>query len=728
MTGKGRINSPRRSAIGVWLVTLAWVIALLAGTSGTHWNLLAQSVAVAGAAAGVLTWVGLTAAGWWLGITILGAAASLQLVDAGPRVWYQHLVLPWAADTGPRQVAVFILVLQALCLGLFWRRRAREAWRWLTQTFGTWRVIALAVLMVLTSATVSRAVDFYIQELLVASALQFLALGSVAATIVAMPPNARAAISATTWQWLEPPDDTPTTSRVDTVAVVAAIVVTLVCAFLAFSVYQRHPHVPDEVAYLYQARYFAEGLLFMPAPPIDEAFNLNLMTYEATRWYSPTPPGWPAVLAIGAFLGVPWLVNPVLAGLCVLLAYLLISNLYDRMTGRLTLVLLATSPWFLFLGMSYMTHMLSLACALGAAVAVWHIRQRGSLWWGVAGGLGLAMLGVNRPLEGLIVSGLLGLWALGGPARPLMARVAGLGILGFTAMAGGSLTLLYNRALTGDPRTFPIMAYTDSLAESGNNALGFGADRGFSSFGGLDPFPGHSPFEAVINTNLNLFAVNIELLGWATGSLVFIGALMLMGRLRTEDAWLVIAILAVVFIHALYWFSGGPDFGARYWFLILVPAIALTARGIIVLGARLTETVGQAGRGLPLLVALCLTGMSATLYIPWRAADKYIHYRGMRPDIRALAKEHAFGRSVVLIRGANHPDYASAAPYNPLDLHAPVPVYVWDRGPDMYDDLIEVYGDRPLWIVNGPTRSGGGFEVVDGPIENVRSLKSQGLP
>jgi hypothetical protein len=43
--------------------------------------------------------------------------------------------------------------------------------------------------------------------------------------------------------------------------------VTAVAVVLAIFSYERHPHIPDEVAYVYHARYFAEGMLSMPVPP-----------------------------------------------------------------------------------------------------------------------------------------------------------------------------------------------------------------------------------------------------------------------------------------------------------------------------------------------------------------------------------------------------------------------------------------------------------------------------
>jgi hypothetical protein len=114
-------------------------------------------------------------------------------------------------------------------------------------------------------------------------------------------------------------------------------------------------------------------------------------------------------------------------------------------------------------------------------------------------------------------------------------------------------------------------------------------------------------------------------------------------------------------------------------------------------------------------------------FMPWRAIDKYYHYRNMRPDVRHLAEENAFGRSLVLVRGNRHPDYASAAIYNPIDLRADVPVYIWDRDPDITRRALEAYADRAVWILDGPTRTGGGFEVVAGPMPAARLLE-RGVP
>ena len=164
-----------------------------------------------------------------------------------------------------------------------------------------------------------------------------------------------------------------------------------------------------------------------------------------------------------------------------------------------------------------------------------------------------------------------------------------------------------------------------------------------------------------------------------------------------------IAVILTTFIaYFFYYYSGGPDFGARYWFLMIVPLIVLTVRGMDQL------------RGANVAV-LILSTFTLINYIPWRAVDKYHHYWNMRPDIRELAKNHSFGNSLVFIRGESHPDYSSAAIYNPLDLNADVPIYVWDKNENVREKLLQHYTGRTEWIINGPTNTKNGYQIIFGP-------------
>lgn len=657
----------------------------------------------------------------WLALALLGWGASLQLIDAPPRVEYQHLHL--AGRGVPHLVALGLLATQAGFLLLAGRGHLGAALAWIVARR---RPVGLALgllVAVAVSAVPSREPRAYLAELVTASVLQLMAALTLVAAARSLPDGAWDRARAWSGRILgfEAPAGAP--PRVDRAILVLAGGVTVLTAALAWFAYGGHPHVPDEVVYLLQARYLAEGLLTMPPPPVPAGFHIDLMQYEPDRWYSPVPPGWPAVLALGARVGLPWLVNPVLGGVAIVLAWLVLAEVQTRGTARLSTWLLAASPWFLFMSMNLMTHTLSLVCALGAALGVACSRRSGRWAGALAAGLLAGAVSLVRPLEGLVVAALLGLWSLG--ARGARFRLAPSAAFGLGVLAVGALVRPYNAMLTGSPSVFPIMAFTDKYYLPGSNALGFGANRGLG-WPGLDPFPGHGAIDVVVNTVLNAAQVNVELLGWPVGGvgLAAFGLVAAWGTLRREDAWMGLAIAAVVGAHAFYWFSGGPDFGARYWYLAIVPACALVARGIESLG-RTTGDGPAAARGR--VVALVLGLAALMVFVPWRATGKYHHYRGMRPDVRVLAREHAFGRSLVLVRGARHPDYASAAIYNPIDLRADAPVYAWDASPEIRAALLAAYPDRPVWILDGPSLTGGAYRVAAGPL-SAREAASSPIP
>jgi hypothetical protein len=663
----------------------------------------------------------------WLALALLGQAAALQLVDAGPLVGYQHLK-PW--NRLPVETPFLVLAILALQAGLVTlglRARWPAIRAWLGRAFRSWQLVGAGLVFVLSSAAVSRWIPHYSQELVLATWLQAVNLVNILLAAWALPGEALEGFGRRFEALVsDPPAGSPAEHRgVDRFALLAALWVAALAALLGLVAYERHPHVPDEVVYLYHARYLAEGKLTLPVPPAPEAIDVDLMHYEPDRWYSPVPPGWPAMLALGALVGAPWLVNPLLAGLNMLLAYALVRELYDRRAARLTALLLCASPWHIFMAMNFMTHTFTLTCALAAALGISLARRTGKVRWAGLAGLATGMVSLIRPLEGLIVAGLLGLWALGVGGRRL--KVAPIAAFAVGALLMGAAVLPYNALLTGDPTVFPIMAYTDKYYGPKTNALGFGPERGLGW--PLDPFPGHGPLDALVNADLNVFSLNVELFGWSTGSLLPVALLVLSGALRKGDGLMLAAIASIFGIHALYWFSGGPDFGARYWYLMLVPLVALTVSAVRFLERKVeARPGGTRGEGARVLVAvLSLCALALATYFPWRAIDKYHHYRGMRPDIRVLAKERNFGRSLVLVRGSRHPDYASAATYNPVDLHAPVPVYAWNRNPTAWAQALQAYADRPVWLIEGPSLTGKGYEVVAGPLA-ASALLARGGP
>lgn len=632
--------------------------------------------------------------GVWL---LLGQVLQLQLVHAGPRVGYEHLQWTAFSPETPSPLAI-AWGCHLLVVGIAaWRVRP---WRFLAVPPRV--VIAASLVLLASSAALSADPASYIAE----SVLRF--VGSSAALMNAllvaasMTGGSAARLARRVGAWLGPDGSGIRPGR--WVLTLAALVF-VTAAVLAVVSYQRHPHVPDEVAYLLQARYLAHGMLWMPSPPVPGGFDIDMFTIEAGRWFSAFPPGWPAALAIGVLAGVPWLINPLLGAVNVVLAWFILREVHGERTARLTALLLALSPWHLFLAMSYMSHAFALTLALGSAAAMLRARRTGAVWWGWLAGIGIGFAGINRPLEGVTVAAFLGLIALGAPRGPWRIRLP-------AAMAGGAMLatavgLWYNLVMTGRALEFPVEAYFSRVYGPGRYGIGFGPSRGLG-WPGLDPLPGHGPFDVVINTLLNLFQVNTELLGWAGGSLALVAVGLAWPRRSGGDTAMLMAILLVPAVQSLFWFSGGPDFGARYWFLLVVPLCAFAARGVLGLAGAVEE---RQGRVFAAVIALSLGAL--LVFIPWRAVDKYRHYRGMRPEGPRVALRAAGDRAVlVLVAGERFPDFASAAVYNPVDVTAPGrTVFAWDRDPTIRAGLLAAYPDRPVWHLRGPSVTGGSWDL-----------------
>jgi hypothetical protein len=658
--------------------------------------------------------------GFWFAIALVGQAAALQLINAGPALRYQHYKSANEIfhDSSPVIWGFLFIQIALVAAGIIFR--GAEIFAWLKKNLKFWQALVISAFFFIPTATVSENVRFYAEEWLFAGFIQTINLGNIILFALSIPKEYLAKLNgffARIFSRSGENDSAQTLFSKHFILILAALVAAL-SAFLNFYSYERHPHVPDEVVYLIHAQFFASGALTMPAPPVPEAFEVYLMQLNGGIWYPSPPPGWALVLAVGALFGAAWLVNPFLAGLNLILAYKILQRIYSERTARVSAFLLAVSPWYVFLGMSFMTHMFALTCALIAALGVVQARRTGKFVWALGGGLALGMLVSVRPLEALAMTGLIGFWALGVGGKRL--KYSSFAALVFGSMITGGLGLFYNFLLTGNFLKFPINVYTDEHFGANSNAYGFGPDRGMGW--ALDPNPGHSPLDALINTNLNVSTLNTELFGWSAGSFLLIAAFFCFGKMRRAD-YLMLAVIAVIYVlHFFYYFSGGPDFSARYWFLIVVPLVALTARGILISGAKFKrESAGADARFYTAIAALCL--MTLINFIPWRSVDKYHNFRGMRPDIRHLASRFDFGTSLILIRGNKHPEYDSAMIYNPLDFQAKAPIYAWDRDAETRRRLLEFYADRPVWIINSPSITGRGFEVAAGPLSAAELLK-----
>lgn len=604
----------------------------------------------------------------WLALGMAGQAAFLVAVDAGKKLHFQH-----ARPLSHAWILAFVALGAAIVAAGV--RHARLEWPW-----GGIRLFAVLAGMAATAATVSRAPGEWVVETVFNLAVQLAALGAFVLAARAAPERLVAAVGR------------GVTGAGGRIPLAAALLTVAAAAALSVGVYERQPHVQDEVAYLHQARMFAAGRVSMPAPPVPQAFEYFLLDVDRDHAAAAVPPGFAALLAPVVRSNLAWLVNPLFGGLNVWLLYLVLRRFYAPPVPALGSLLLAASPWHLFLAMSFMNHTTVLTAVLLAVLGL----MRGSAVGAAGAGVALGWISLSRPLDFMVFAALLCAWVV--RRRKLWPAL-------LSAGAVAALVLPYNQAVTGNAFSFPLSRYMDRIFGPGRNSIGFGANRGLPW--PLDPFPGHGPADVVVNTQMNASGLNAELFGWASGSLVFLLALAVTRTWNVVDRWMAAFAAATVAMYSLYWFNGGPDFGPRYWFPMLAPCAVLTARGVVAMRARFGDRV--------LVLAALLASSAWATFVPWRAADKYRGYLGMTSALRELAERERFGRSLVVVRGPEFPDYAAVAWLNEADWGGDGPVYARETGPEITQKLRAAYPDRALWVVEGPSLTGNGYRVVHRP-------------
>lgn len=647
------------------------------------------------------------------GLAVVGQASMLQMIDAPRYAIYQHFI-PWHAVPEASPYPVVVLILQA-CICVFlvvraWPSLKRTAFRILRP----WQVIVLAAFLAFAIMVPTESASRAAGELGFAAWMALVALANLALIARAAPADSMRRTAA----WIQQRvtfDSRSDHGRWDAALPwLAAAWVVLLAGLASWFVFERVPHIDDSVSNLFQAKYLSAGHLYLPAPPDSASFHVAETIVDGPRWFGYGFPGWPAVLAIGAFFGLPWLVNPLLGGVAVLLTHRLIQSLYERGTANAAVALLCLSPWLIFTSGSFMGHPVSLVWGLTALVAVDRERQRHTGAWGVVAGAAIGALFLTRPIEALLVGGVAFVWMLGWrsgergrfrSAAAFAASAAGIGVLVF----------MYNAALTGDPMYAPQMMWTDRTWGPGVDRLGFGPSIGIPVWTNIDPLPGHGLADVVLNANKNFFMANFELFGWACGSLLLAGLFVLFLPKGRAD-WLMIALVgAVIMGHSAYWFSGGPDLGPRYWYQALIPLVALTVRGAQAVAQRVQtrDSVGSLRIGI-FVAAACVSAVVTVL--PWRSATKHYRYRDVGGEVRQLAAEHQFDHALVFVRSRERDAYQSAFSLNPPTLADSATIYARDAGRARRQIVVEHFADRPVWVI-GRTGSEKRLRVLAGPLQ-----------
>jgi 4-amino-4-deoxy-L-arabinose transferase-like glycosyltransferase len=384
----------------------------------------------------------------------------------------------------------------------------------------------------------------------------------------------------------------------ETLAATLCLATLLAAARVSTVVFDRLPHVEDEVAFLFQARTIASGRLVAPAPAHPEFFAIPFILVRDGRWFGKFPPGWPAVLALGALAGRPWLVNPLLAAACVGLAYRAGRRLYGAPTGLLAAALLAASPFFLLHAGSFMGHVAALLWALAFLLLFAAAVSTGSRWAALGAGAALGMLFLTRPLTAVGIGLPYALWAAVATVRDRQRARAYLPMLVGCAPFVAAL-LAWNRLTTGDPLRSAYELYWSF------DRVGFGA--------GIGAAGEFTVAQGLVNTRGFLAALADYTFGWpyrlslvpaalatalAAGRLGRRGARRLWGgpggngeeptrvagsAATPPESWDLLHVgvaASLVAVHVAYW-NDVTVYGPRYYFEALGALALLSARGLV---------------------------------------------------------------------------------------------------------------------------------------------------
>lgn len=224
-----------------------------------------------------------------------------------------------------------------------------------------------------------------------------------------------------------------------------------------FALTQGFPISGDDYSYTYQAKLFAAGKLYSENPLYDRANPLNdCIAMSCTKDYhghrfSAYPPGWPALLAIGAALGASWIVNPLLGALLVFFILWYVEQKLGKEFVPVTWLLLTLCLFFAYYAASTRAH-IATALFVFAAFLCYDAAERRSRHigkWLFAAGALLGYSSMIRYIDWIPLGAWIGISLL---RRKNFSGLA-LFAVGFALLASGNL--LYDALLSGNPFQAP---------------------------------------------------------------------------------------------------------------------------------------------------------------------------------------------------------------------------------------------------------------------------------
>ena len=375
-------------------------------------------------------------------------------------------------------------------------------------------------------------------------------------------------------------------STANGLVIVTALAALALLIYISYFVSEGVPHVPDSVAYVFQAKIFASFHATADPPPVRENFsffNPPFMHIVDGDWFSQYPFGHPLFLAVGERLGAVWAVPPVLGAISIYLIFRVGHHIYDTAAGLLAALLLFFSPFYQMTASNLMSHNTGVFVALMSIfLMVRPTKQKVLSMFGAGVFLGLFFNIRPLPATALmpVIAALLlyELWRARDKRRDILEQ-------DFAFAVGGFLMLLayfaYNQITTG--------VFTDSP-----QTLTFGETSNWVGFSGS-----HTLTMGLQNQQTLLSLMVLVADGWpAAIGLLFATLPFLLGTRNRWDYVLGAAFLSMAGVNIFYR-NQAIMHGPRFWYETMPFVMLLSARGVTML----IERAGSAGDRLAALAS-----------------------------------------------------------------------------------------------------------------------------
>ncbi len=345
--------------------------------------------------------------------------------------------------------------------------------------------------------------------------------------------------------------------------IVGSVMITALMVLVHFHFLMGVTISTDEFSYDFQANLLKNFHLSAPAPDYPEFFNFsNIIIYNG-KWFSKYTLGFPLFLSPGSFLGLPYIVNPILSILAAFFIFRITELLFSKKTALLSVFLTFLSPFFFFNGAAAFQPHMAVACSLlGSAYYYFLTVRKEKFQWhyGILCAVFFTLGAFTRPVDSAlwgIMFFLLSVYFLitRKDRGELFRRFIFVLIL---SLAGIFLILSANKYYTGSYLKFPFHLFMEQ------EKWGIGS-------------LGHTVYRGIWNTFYSLGRA----LSWGTVFLFEFALISLFCKEKKKAAFLWGVFLIFVAFYFGWYGIGNFEYGPRFYTSGIVYIFPAAAYGLM---------------------------------------------------------------------------------------------------------------------------------------------------